>query len=345
MKIKRGDESMREITTLAIDLAKRVFQLHGVDARGVCVLRKQLQRAQLLSFLAQLPVCLVAMEACGGAHHWGRRIAALGHRVKLIAPQYVKPFVRGDKTDRNDAQGICEAALRPGMPEVAVKSEQQQAMLTVHRLRELIDKQRKQLANQLRSLLAEFGEVMACGIPTLRRELPQRLERVPELMRGVLQEGYERLVELQRQSQQHTRRIEQLAQDDPLCQRLMRERGIGPICASAYVASIGDQSRYRNGRQVSASLGIVPRKQGTGGKAVLLGISKRGDRYLRTLLIHGARAVIRHIAGKTDPLSCWLQRLIARSSVNCAAVALANKTARRLWAIWRAEQSPSLASV
>jgi transposase len=158
------------------------------------------------------------------------------------------------------------------------------------------------------------------------------------LLRGVLQDGYERLIELQEQSQEHTRRIEQLAKEDPLCQRLMRERGIGPICASAYVASIGDPTRYRNGRQVSASLGIVPRKHGTGGKEVLLGISKRGDRYLRTLLIHGARAVIRTVRGKTDPLSLWLQQLIARRSVNCAAVALANKTARRLWAIWRAEQ-------
>jgi len=329
---------MREITTLAIDLAKSVFQLHGVDARGVCVLRKQLRRAQLLSFLAQRPACLVAMEACAGAHDWGRRIEALGHQVKLIPPQYVKPFVRGDKTDRNDAQGICEAALRPGMPEVALKSEEQQAMLAVHRIRELIDKQRKQLANQLRSLLAEFGEVMACGIPSLRCELPQRIERVPALMREALWMGYERLIELQRQSEVHTGGIERLAQADPLCKRLMRERGIGPICASAYVASIGNPARYRNGRQVSASLGIVPRKCGTGGKAVLMGISKRGDRYLRTLLIHGARAVIRYVPGKSDPLSVWIQQLIARRGVNCAAVALANKTARRLWAIWRAEQ-------
>jgi len=334
---------MREITTLAIDLAKIVFQLHGVDARGVCVLRKQLRRGQLLSFLAQLPACLVAMEACGGAHDWGRRIRALGHRVKLIPPQYVKPFVRGDKTDRNDAQAICEAALRPGMPEVAVKSEEQQGMLALHRLRELIDKQRKQLANQLRSLLAEFGEVMACGIPTLRRELPERLERVPAVLQGVLREGYDRLLELQEHSQAHTRRIHELAKADPLCQRLMRERGIGAICASAYVAHIGDPTRYRNGRQVSASLGIVPRKHGTGGKEVLLGITKRGDRYLRTLLIHGARAVIRQVRGKSDPLSLWLQQLIARRSVNCAAVALANKTARRLWAIWRAEQPQLLA--
>jgi transposase len=329
---------MNQITALAIDLAKAIFQLHGVDTRGVCVLRKQLRRAQLLSFLAQLPPCLVAMEACGGAHHWGRRITALGHRVKLIPPQYVKPFVRGDKTDRNDAQAICEAALRPGMPEVALKSEEQQAMLALHRVRALLDKQRKQLANQLRGLLGEFGEVMPRGIPTLRRELPRRLEQVPILLRPLLREAHERLIELQRQLEAHTRHIQQLVQADPVCSRLMRERGIGPICASAYVASIGDPTRYRNGRQVSASIGIVPRQHSSGGKPTLLGISKRGDRYLRTLLIHGARAVIRHVPGKTDPLSRWLQQLIARRGVNRAAVALANKTARRLWAIWRAEQ-------
>jgi transposase len=175
-------------------------------------------------------------------------------------------------------------------------------------------------------------------IPTLRRELPRRLEQVPILLRPLLREAYERLIELQRQLEAHTRHIQQLVQADPVCSRLMRERGIGPICASAYVASIGDPTRYRNGRQVSASIGIVPRQHSSGGKPTLLGISKRGDRYLRTLLIHGARAVIRHVPGKTDPLSRWLQQLIARRGVNRAAVALANKTARRLWAIWRAEQ-------
>jgi len=329
---------MNQITTLAIDLAKTIFQLHGVDARGVCVLRKQLRRGQVLAVLAQLPPCLVAMEACAGAHDWGRRIRALGHRVKLIPPQYVKPFVRGDKTDRNDAQAICEAALRPAMPEVAVKSEEQQALLAVHRLRELIDKQRRQLANQLRGLLMEFGEVMPQGIPRLRRELPQRLERLPALLQPLLQEAYERLIELQWHLDLHTRRIQQVVQADPLCQRLMQERGVGPIVVSAYVATIADPTRYRNGRQVSASLGLVPRQHSSGGKPTLLGISKRGDRYLRMLLIHGARATIRHLSRKTDPLSRWLQRLIERRGVNRATVALANKTARRLWAIWRAEQ-------
>jgi len=329
---------VKKLKTLGIDLAKVVFQLHGVDERGVAVLRRQLRRTQVLSFLAQLPGCVVAMEACASAHYWGRQIKALGHEVKLIPPQYVKPFVRGNKTDRNDAQGICEAALRPDMPGVALKSEDQQAMVSLHRLREIVEKQRKQLANQLRGLLGEFGIAIPKGMAALRRELPQAIERVPRVLRSALQGGAERLRELQQCSEQHTEQLQQLAQAAPLCRRLMQERGIGPLTASAYTATLGDPGHYRNGRQVAASLGLVPRQHSSGGKAVLLGISKRGDAYLRTLLIHGARAVLRHVPGKTDPLSVWLQQLAKRVGANKAAVALANKNARRLWAIWRAEK-------
>lgn len=328
---------MKEIKTLGIDLAKLVFQLHGVDGRGVCTLRRQLKRAELRAFIARLAPCRVAMEACASAHYWGRQIKALGHEVKLIPPQYVKPFVKGNKTDRNDAQAICEAALRPDMPTVAVKSEAQQALLSLHRLRQVLEKQRKQLANQLRGLLAEFGIAIPPGIAALRAALPQAIEVVPGLLRRTLQAGGERLIELERQCAEHTRQIEQLAQQTPLCRRFMQERGIGPMIASAYAATVGDPRHYRNGRQVAASLGLVPRQHSTGGKAVLLGISKRGDAYLRTQLIHGARAVLRQVPGKTDPLSVWLQQLAARCGMNKAAVALANKNARRLWAIWRAE--------
>lgn len=330
---------MKKIKTLGIDLAKTVFQLHGVDEHGVVVLRRQLKRTQLLSFLAQLPACLVAMEACASAHYWGRQFKTLGHQVKLIPPQYVKPFVRGHKTDRNDAQGICEAALRPAMPAVAVKSEEQQAMVSLHRLREVLEKQRKQLANQLRGLLGEFGIVIPPGMAALRGELPQAIQRVPVILRSTLQQSAERLRQLQESCEQHTQQIQQLAQATPVCRRLMQERGIGPLTASAYTATLGDPGHYRNGRQVAASLGLVPRQHSTGGKAVLLGISKRGDAYLRTLLIHGARAVLRHVPGKTDPLSVWLQQLAKRVGANKAAVALANKNARRLWAIWRAESA------
>ena len=326
---------MNEITILAIDLAKSVFQLHGADREGVTRLRRQVRRGQLLSTLAQLPICLVAMEACASAHYWGRQIRALGHRVKLIPPQYVKPFVKGNKTDRNDAQAICEAALRPEMPSVAVKSEEQQAVLSLHRVRELLEKQRKQLANQLRGLLGEFGVAIPVGIAPLRAALPQAIQAVPELLRASLQRAYERFIELQDQCSAYTEQIRQLAAGSPLCRRLMQEQGIGPITASAFVATVGDAANYRNGRQLSASLGLVPRQHSTGGKPVLLGISKRGDSYLRMLLIHGARAVLRHAAGKDDALSKWLQLLAARRGVNRATVALANKNARRLWAIWR----------
>jgi transposase len=334
---------MNEITALAIDLAKSVFQLHGVDRAGVPVLRRQVRRGQLLQLIAQLPVCLVAMEACASAHYWGRQIRAFGHQVKLIPPQYVKPFVRGNKTDRNDAEAICEAALRPSMPAVAVKSEEQQAVLSLHRMRELLEKQRKQLANQLRGLLGEFGVAIPLGIARLRSALPEAIKAVPQVLRPSLQQAHERLMELQDQCAGYTQEITRLASGSTLCRRLMREQGIGPITASAFVATVGDPGHYRNGRQLSASLGMVPHQHSTGGKPVLLGISKRGDSYLRMLLIHGARAVLQHAGGKSDPLSQWLQRLAARRGVNRAAVAMANKNARRLWAIWRAE-GPALAA-
>lgn len=328
---------MNEITTLAIDLAKNVFQLHGVDARGVCQQRRRVRRAQLLPFMAQMPPCLVAMEACASAHYWGREFLKLGHRVKLIPPQYVKPFVRGNKTDGNDAEGICEAALRPRMPSVAVKTEEQQAVLTEHRIRQLLEGQRKQLGNHLRGLLAEFGIVMATGSGVLSKRLAEAIERLPGMLRPTFNEAHQRLVALQRQCQEQTRRIEQLATAAPLCRRFMKERGVGPIIASAYAATLGSPTHYRNGRQVSASLGLVPKQYSSGDEPQLLGISKRGDKYLRTQLIHGARAVVSRIAGRTDPLSVWLQGLVARRGKNKAAVALANKTARRLWAIWRDE--------
>lgn len=328
---------MNEITTMAIDLAKNVFQLHGVDARGVCQQRRRVRRAQLLRVMARMPPCLVAMEACASAHYWGREFIEFGHRVKLIPPQYVKPFVRGNKTDGNDAEGICEAALRPRMPSVAVKTQEQQAVLAEHRIRQLLEDQRKQLGNQLRGLLAEFGIVIPLGSAVLSKGLAEAIERAPARLRPALNEAHQRLVTLQQQCKEQTRRIEQLAAAAPLCQRFMQERGVGPIIASAYAATLGSPTHYRNGRQVSASLGLVPKQYSSGDEPQLLGISKRGDTYLRTQLIHGARAVVRGIGGRSDPLSVWLQGLVARRGKNKAAVALANKTARRLWAIWRDE--------
>lgn len=341
--LNEEDGPMKELKTLGIDLAKAVFQLHGVDGRGVAVLRRQVRRAQLLALIAQLPPCLIAMEACASAHYWGRQFLQLGHRVKLIAPQYVKAYVKGNKTDRNDAAAICEAAQRADMPQVAVKSEEQQAVLALHRMRELLEKQRKQLMNQLRGLLGEFGIAIAPGIKALRQALPQVKPSLPALLSEPLEQARQRLLELESQSDSYTQQIEQHARHNPLCQRFMREAGIGPLTASAFVATVGDPKHYRNGRQMSAALGLVPRQHSTGGKAVLLGISKRGDKYLRMLLIHGARAVLRYAPGKTDPLRAWLNALARRRGANRAAVALANKNARRLWAIWRSEGCELLA--
>lgn len=332
---------MREVTTVAIDLAKSVFQVHAVNEHGMAKIRRQVRRAQLMPFVAQLPPCTIAMEACASAHYWGRQFQQFGHQVKLIPPQYVKPFVRGHKTDRNDAEAICEAALRPRMPQVALKSQEQQGLLSLHRLRVLLEKQRKQLANQLRGLLGEFGLIAPQGVSALRKLLPEAIAQLPILLQFPLRQAHERLIELERQCAAHNGLIEQLARAQPVCRRLMREPGVGPLSASAFLATLGDPTHFRNGRQVAASLGLVPRQHSSGGKTVLLSISKRGDKYLRTLLIHGARAVFRHAPGKTDPLSLWVCELARRRGTNRAVVALANKNARRLWAIWRAE-GPSL---
>lgn len=327
---------MNEITLLAIDLAKQVFQLHGVDARGVCVLRRQVRRAQLLRLIAQLPPCTVAMEACGGAHHWGRRIQGVGHRVRLIAPQFVKPFVKGNKTDRNDAQAICEAAQRPSMRFVALKTVAQQQVLALHRMRSALVKTRTARANQVRGLLAEFGVVVAQGLQRLRRQLPELLEDaengLPPLLREELNLQTQQLGELDAEVHRLTRRIEQQAQADERSGALMQRRGVGPLIASAFAAELGDPHLFNNGRQVAAWLGLVPRQHSSGGKPILLGISKRGDAYLRTLLIHGARAALRTADRHEDAVSQWASTLKARRGVHKATVALANKMARQLWA-------------
>lgn len=327
---------MNEITLLAIDLAKHVFQLHGVNALGVCVLRRQVRRAQLLPLIAQLPPCTVAMEACGGAHEWGRRIQALGHRVKLIAPQFVKPFVKGNKTDRNDAEAICEAAQRPGMRFVALKTVEQQQVLAMHRVRSAMIKTRTALANQLRGLLAEFGLIIPQGLQHLRRQLPDLLEdadnSLPALLREELAIQSQRLRELDAEVRRLTLRIEQHVRSDTRAQALMQRRGVGPLIASAFSAELGDPRAFKNGRQVAAWLGLVPGQHSTGGKPILLGISKRGDAYLRTLLIHGARTVMRTADRHEDALTQWARSVKARRGVHKATVALANKMARQLWA-------------
>lgn len=333
---------MSEVTVLAIDLAKHLFQLHGVDANGRTCLQRRLTRAQLLPFIAQLPACTVAMEACAGAHYWARQFRALGHSVQLIAPQYVKAFNRGQKNDRNDAQAIACAARQPHIVRVAVKSEEQQAILTLHRLRERLLKERVAAVNQLHGLLGEFGLVLPRGFLPLQRHLGRVLEEpegLPALLLPALREQYEHLLSLQARLQSLTRQIEQLAHASPACQTLMRRRGVGALIATAFVCEIGQASVFKNGRQVAAWLGLVPRQHCTGGRIQLLGITKRGNRSLRRLLVHGARTVLRHASRHAqEPLCRWALAVKARRGTNRATVALANKIARQLWAALRYER-------
>lgn len=328
---------MSEINLLAIDLAKNVFELHGVDARGACLLRRQVRRAQLLRFMTQLAPCTVAMEACSGAHYWGRQFEQLGHQVKLIAPQFVKPFVKGNKTDRNDAQAICEAAARPQMRFVALKTVEQQQILVLHRLRSAAVKERTALANRLRAVLGEFGVVVPKGLARLRRALPEVLENstqaLPPIVVEELQLQREHLSALDEQVQRLEVRIEQQLKLDERACALMQRRGVGPLIASAFTAQIGAPQSFENGRQVAAWLGLVPRQHSSGGKPLLLGISKRGDAYVRTLLVHGARAVLRTATRHPgDALCRWALSVQERRGKNKAIVAVANKMARQLWA-------------
>ena len=327
---------MNDITMLGIDLAKNVFQLHGVNADGRVVVRRQVRRAHLLDAIARLAPKAVAMEACAGAHEWGRRMISLGCQVRLISPQFVKPFVKSQKNDRNDAEAICEAALRPTMRFVALKTVEQQQILALHRLRSGAVKARTATANQLRGVMAEFGVVVPQGIGNLRRALPLILEdaenAIPPLVRSELAQQAHRLRELDAEVARMSARIEALAVAHEPCRRLMQRRGVGPLIASAFVAEIGDPTAFHNGRQVAAWLGLVPRQHSSGGHTVLLGITKRGDGYLRTLLIHGARSVVRVANHHDDPLSRWANALRERRGSHKAIVAVANKTARQLWA-------------
>ncbi|MDN0076335.1 IS110 family transposase [Crenobacter sp. SG2303] len=325
------------IRTIGLDLAKNVFQIHGVDEHGKVVLRKQVARSSLAACFANLPPCLVGMEACGSAHFWARKLAALGHEVKLMAPQFVKPYVKGSTTDAADAEAICEAVSRPNMRFVPVKLAEQQALLAVHRARAGFVKARTAQANQLRGLLAEFGIVIPVGLASLRQRLPMVLEDSNNGLPGMMRELVTRLADHLRVLDQQVAELEKQIQlwhrqSEP-SQRLAAIPGIGPITATALVASIGDARSFANGRQLAAWLGLVPRQHSSGGKPVLLGISKRGDVYLRTLLIHGARAVISHIERRCDQAESWLKRLLSRRNRNISAVALANKNARIVWVL------------
>ena len=324
------------LTTIGIDLAKSVFQVHGADEKGKSVLKKQLKRAQMLPFFANLTTCRIGMEACGSAHYWARKLQAFGHTVQLIAPQYVKPFVKRNKNDVADAEAVCEAMMRPNMPAVPIKNASQQAILSVHRARQGFVKARTAQANQIRGLLAEYGIVIPKGIGHITKRVPEILEDgendLPGSFRLLIQRLVDHLKELDRQVDELEAQIQLWHKDNPASQKLAKIPGVGPMTASAIAASVGDARHFKNGRQLAAWLGIVPRQHSTGGKSTLLGISKRGDTYLRTLLIHGARAVIRIIERKPNA-DLWLKNLLARRHKNVAAVALANKNVRTIWAL------------
>jgi transposase len=328
-----------EITRCGLDLAKSVFQVHGVDGAGHRCLVRKLKRQQVLEFFANLKPTLIGMEACGGAHYWARKLQALGHTVKLIPPQYVKPYVKTNKNDAVDAEGICEAVGRPNMRFVAIKSVEQQATLMLHNARRGRVKARTALVNEIRGELAEFGIVMPKGLHKAMEEIPDVMEdasnELPTQARLLLQDLYEQLRQLSTKIAEYDHLIAQACHADAECRRIEQIPGIGPISATAFVAKIGDPRNFQNGRQVSSWMGVVPRQHSSGGKQVLLGISKHGDVYLRTLFIHGARSVITALSRKTNPEPrwTWLLQLVKRRGVNVAAVALANKNARTAWAL------------
>jgi transposase len=325
------------ITTVGLDLAKNVFQVHGNDARGKAVLTRQLKRKQVLEFFVQLPPCLIGMEACSGAHHWARKLSELGHTVKLISPQFVKPFVKSNKNDAADAEAICEAVSRPNMRFVPIKNIEQQAVLSLHRARQGFVKARTSQANAIRGLLVEFGIIIPQGISCIAPRLAEILEDgengLPGMFRELIARLGENLKYLDEQVGDLDAKIKDSYRQSAACQKIAAIPGVGPLIATALVASIGNAREFKSGRQMAAWLGLVPRQASSGGKPKLLGISKRGDRYLRALLIHGARSLLRHLKGKSDPSSLWISGMLLRRHANVAAVAMANKIARTVWAL------------
>ncbi|MET0002694.1 MAG: IS110 family transposase [Candidatus Thiodiazotropha sp.] len=332
---------MKHVSVIGLDLAKNVFQVHGVDEQCKVVLRKQLRRSTMLKFFARLRPCLIGIEACASGHYWHRELTRLGHDVRMMAPVFVKPYLKSNKNDRNDAEAICEAVQRPSMRFVRPKTVDEQSILHAHHARRLLIQQRVALGNHIRGMLLEFGLTITAGSKALNKRIPEILEdaenQMPMLSRhmlSLLKEQYDQLVE---QADQLENQIKARNQQDEVSQRLMDIPGVGPLNASALSATLGNGSNFRSGRQFSAYLGLVPRQWSSGGKDRLLGISKRGDSYLRTLLIHGARTVIRHIRRRLeaglDGGNVWIENLLQRCHPNEVAVALANKMARIAWAL------------
>jgi transposase len=325
------------INVLGIDLAKQSFHLYGVDAEGHKVLSKKMSRRQLTPFIANLPPCLIGLEACGGAHHWVRRFTEFGHTVRMMAPQFVKPYVKSNKNDAADAEAICEAVQRPGMRFVPAKTIEQQDIQSLHRMRSQLVARRTAQANQIRGLALEYGIIIAQGINQVRKSLPDILEDAEKtlspLFRELLGELYDEMVHLDKRITAIEQKLTAISRQHEDCQRLLTIPGVGLLTATALIAAIGDITTFKSGRELAAWLGLVPRQHSTGGKPTLLGISKRGDTYLRTLLIHGGRSVARVAYKYQDPRNRWIDDIKRRRGENIANVAVANKNARIAWAL------------
>jgi transposase len=328
---------MQSITTIGLDIAKSVFQVHGVDANGLVVIRRQLKRRYVLAFFEKLPPCLVGIEACASSHHWSRELQALGHTVRLMPPAYVKPYVKRHKNDATDAEAICEAVTRPNMRFVATKTPEQQSCLTLHRTRHLFIRQQTAVINAIRAHLAEFGIVAPVGRHGVERLLGIAADindkRLPEVARACVAALGAQLRMLKEQIVQFDRMITAWHRSNEASRRLDDIPGVGPALATALVASIADPKAFRSGRDFSAWIGLVPKQNSSGGKDRLGNISKRGDRYLRSLFTTGALAVIRYAKIHGTTHRPWLAALLARRPTKVAAIALANKIARMAWAM------------
>lgn len=328
---------MNNITLLGIDLAKDVFQLHGVNEHGKKVLGKKISRAALPTFIANLPCCKLVMEACGSANYWSRKFMSYGHTVSQISPQHVKPFVQGNKNDKNDARAIVIAALQDNMPTVSIKSINQQEVQMLHRYRESLVQDRTALANRIRGYLREFGIFIPVGLSQVRKQVPLFLEDAENELtieiREIISNCHKKLLELDKEIEKYTRKIEIHCTQNAICQRLMKLSGVGPMIASIVYATVGEPHNFKNGRHFSAFLGLVPKEHSSGGKQCLMSISKRGNRYIRSLLVHGGRSVVKTAGKKEDYFNCWVHRVHKERGYNKAAVAVANKNARHMWAI------------
>ncbi|MCL6507875.1 MAG: IS110 family transposase [Bryobacteraceae bacterium] len=326
---------MAHAVTIGLDIAKSVFQVHGVDAAGEVVIRRQVRRAQMLAFFAKLPACLVGIEACASAHYWGRELGRLGHQVRLMPPSYVKPYVKRQKNDAADAEAICEAVTRPTMRFVEVKSPEQQGVMVLHKVRMMLMRQRTQVSNAIRGHMAEFGLVAPIGregLAGLLQLIQAEDGRLPQEAMGCLALLAEQFALVNRQILETDRRIRTSARATEAGRRLMTIPGVGPLLASALVATVADPKGFKTGRNLAAWIGLVPKQNSSGGKERLGGITKQGDRYLRQLLVVGALAVVRY-AQRHGTRRPWLVKLLERRPTKVATVALANKIARMAWAV------------